>query len=137
MLNWYKNRAIIFFGCALVGMLLLAASVSQILYTPENFISSSQESGLPLRSVDRIVFRGQERLMVLFYILLILALLSILLTPEGRRRLVFFLGILALLFIFTSAPKNTAETIATQMPSVTSAPTQAIEENAFIPQPVV
>lgn len=90
-----KKRAIFFFSIAAAAMLLLAAGVAGILYVPTTFVQKTDEIPFWLKLLERM--QGAEKWMIYIFIFLFaVALLSIVLSADGRKRFVVFLALLLL-----------------------------------------
>ena len=99
-----KLQAFVFFVLSCAALSILAAGLSRLpFYPPQPFVWKVSQVAPP--GSPHITFYGQAGLLVLLFIA---ALLSFLLTPEGRRRLAAFILIVAAsgLCLFAAAPRQ-------------------------------
>lgn len=97
-----KRRAIISFSIAVIGILLLAAGLANILFRPEMIV----EQGTPQEAFwlawgDRLS-RMANWIFYVFIAIYVIAFASIFWTREGRKRLLLLLFIFTLIFILVA-----------------------------------
>jgi hypothetical protein len=114
IIKQHKTRILIFLGLALVGMLLLAASLSRVQFKPgipfslgsQPFNASSGNQELGGGDIFLWLFRGFMALLVVGFVIYVIASL---LSPEGRRRLLANLLLLGLILLVASLIKPPAD----------------------------
>jgi Domain of unknown function (DUF4129) len=84
-------------GFTLLALILLAAGLDKILYSPVIIPTDSQTTIESFGNIKTISFQGNQAVFYLLFILLLLAFLSLFLTSEGRKRLGLVVIILILM----------------------------------------
>jgi hypothetical protein len=136
MISTNKNRVFFFFTLAAIGILLLASGVSGIIRPPETFFRATEETGSSLGSSRLPISINVVWVITIFLALYIVALLAILITPEGRRRfLVFVVIIAAIILALNLMPPREPETVESTLPEQDPVPGILIEE-PFEPTPI-
>jgi hypothetical protein len=110
ILKHNKTRLLLFLGLALVGMLLLAASLSRVQFKPgipfslgsQPLTAPSGDQGIGGGEVILWLFRGFMALLVVGFVIYVIASLF---SPEGRRRLLVNLLLLGMIFLIASLIK--------------------------------
>lgn len=99
MLSARKVRALIFFGVAIVVILVLAAGIADILRSPDIFTGEELAANPLLQWLGMRLGRNIGQLFYIFFGLYLLALISMFLTPEGRKRFLILFALVAIVSI--------------------------------------
>lgn len=119
-------RILLFSGITLLTLILLAAGVDKILYTPEIVPVNSNATVTPISYIPAITFIGNDVIIYLLFIFLLLAFLALLLTREGRKRagLAVILFLLLLGALYLTGPRRESQPT---IPEATSPTTGQIQ----------
>jgi hypothetical protein len=137
MLRQINYQALLFFGLAIGAMLILASGVSNIQFVPESFIqniSNETQSGTPLVAPR---FVENEFFFIVAFALLILAIVSTILVPEGRAYLMRFILLAVVLFLFSRLfhPRNPTQTLQIATPDTVNTMDTSEFQQLTTPQP--
>lgn len=94
-------RALSFFVLALGAMVILASGISKILFAPEIFALNTPAEEQPVAALGKLRFLGNDLFFYVFFFLLTLAIISLMLFPEGRNRLMRFILLIAVLYLLS------------------------------------
>jgi len=137
MLRQINQRAFFFFVLAIGALIILASGISKILFVPEPFFLSSPTEKQPIAALGKLSLVGSELIFYVLFALFILAIISLILVPEGRirlMRLVLLIGTLYLLsqLFHPRIPTEKLQIVGTE----TTKPDDSIELQPWItPQP--
>jgi hypothetical protein len=111
MLRQINHRAVFFFVLAIGALMILASGISKILFVPEPFVLSTSSEEQPVAALGRLRFVGSELIFYVLFALFLLAIISMVLVPEGRVRLMRLILLIAVLYLLSQllAPRIQTE----------------------------
>ena len=119
MLRQINQRAIFFFALATGALIILASGISKILFVPEPFVLDTPTQEQPLAALGMLRFVGNDLIFYVLFALFFLAVISLLLIPEGRARLMRLVLLFAAFYLLSQLiipriPKEALQVFETQ-----------------------
>lgn len=132
-----KNKILVFFGLAAIAMVLLASGVANILRPPETFINASGRVETFLDAGGTGFSINVIWVVIIFLAIYVVALVSLFITPEGRRRFLVFIVLMAAIILALSLiPPREPEIVETS-PTEVLPDQDGILDAPIEPTPVV
>lgn len=131
MLRQANQRAFFYFILATGALIMLASGISKILFVPEPFFQGAPPPEPPLGALGNLGFVRSELIFYVFLAFVILAIISLVLIPEGRKRIARFILVFAALYLLSQflIPRIPAE----KMQAVATQPTGGVGSPAIQP----
>jgi hypothetical protein len=131
MLRQINQRAVFFCVLATGALIILASGISKILFVPEPFVLSTPTQEQPLAALGRLRFVGSELIFYVLFALFLLAIISLILVPEGRVRLMRLVLLFAVLYLLSQllVPRIAKEKLLV----VETQTAKAVDNNDFQP----
>ena len=131
MLRQFNQRAIFFFVLAIGALIILASGISKILFVPEPFVLSTPPQESPVAALGKLRFVGNELIFYVLFALFFLAIISLLVVPEGRARLMRLVLLFAALYLLSQLvlPRIPAEKLLVVETEIA----RAVDNNDFQP----
>lgn len=101
MFRQINQRAIFFFLLAIGALIILASGISKILFVPEPFVLSTPTEELSIAALGKLRFVGNDLIFYVLFALFFLAIISLVLIPEGRVRLMRLILLFAALYLLS------------------------------------
>jgi len=136
MLRQINQRAIFFFVLAIGALMILASGISNILFVPESIALIAPTDEQPIPALGTLRLPGNGWIFLIFFVLCILAIISLMLLPEGRIWLMRLMLLIAAIYVLSKVflPGIQTETLKV-IDTNTAKPSDRIEFQPLITPP--